>query len=112
MKKNYRLNKETQGTVAGVSQRTIVGIPACDAIMLVGPVVEKPELVEVLWEGQSVWLFATDFNARAIEDGTVLPLTSAASVDDDMPEVGMNAEVNNSSTPKIRRFNAAGRELF
>ena len=62
--KSVRLNQETQGTVAGEGHRTMVKLPEGSEIVLVGPVAGHPEMVEVRWDGQSVWLFAIDFEAR------------------------------------------------
>jgi hypothetical protein len=112
MMKSFRLNQETHGTVAGECHRIMIAIPEGSEILLVGQVAEQPESVEVLWNGQSVWLFASDFRARAIEDATIVPLTRAVSVGGDERKVGIPADVKNPGTPKIRRFNAAGRELF
>jgi hypothetical protein len=114
MNKSFRLNQETQGTVAGRSHRIKVAIPEGSEIALVGPVAEQPESVEVLWKGQSVWLFATDFKMRTNGDkiAIAVPLTKAASVGGGAvaPPVARNR--CNPPAPKIRRFNAAGRELF
>src|SRR5271170_4476870 len=109
---SFHLNQEMRGTVVGPSHRIMVAIPEGSEIALVGQVAGQPELVEVLWEEQSVWLFASDFRARAIDQATPVELTRAASVGSDVRQVGVCTDVTNPGTPKIRRFNAAGRELF
>jgi len=124
----FHLNQITQGTIAGPSHRTIISLPEGSEIVPIRQVPEHPEMIEVLWERKSVWLFAIDFEARTQDGDIRQPLTSAAMVGDDMPPVETNAdtEVNNTvnleaevskketppSTPKVRRFNASGRELF
>lgn len=118
--KNVRLNQETQGTVAGEGHRTMVKLPEGSEITLVGSVAEHPEMVEVRWDGQSVWLFAIDFKARtkfeSPSSDDAPPLARATSVGAGTPEPGKaeaptNTRRKTSGTPRVRRFNAAGREL-
>src|SRR5260221_859364 len=104
--KNYRLNTEAYGTIAGTPHRVIVVRPEGSVITLVGPVEEKSDEIEVLWEGKVVWLFAEDFAARTTESGIACPQAKAASVEESKPE-----GTEKSSLPKVRRFNASGREL-
>ena len=59
-----RLNQETQGTVAEKGHRRTVILPEGCEIALLGHVAGHPEMVKVRWEGQTVWLFAIDFEAR------------------------------------------------
>jgi hypothetical protein len=114
MNRSFRLNQETQGTVAGESHRVMVVIPEGSEIALIGEVAEQPESVEILWNGQSVWLFATDFKTRSVRDNNTVALTNAASVGGEAvaPPVAVKADVKSPLAPKVRRFNAAGRELF
>ena len=65
---SLRLNHETQGTVAEEGHRTIIKLPEGSEIAFVGQVAEHPELVEVSWKGQSVWIFAIDFETRTKEN--------------------------------------------
>ena len=118
--KSIRLNQEAPGTVAGEGHRKMVVLPEGSEIALVGPVAGHPEMVEVRWDGQSVWLFAIDFEERTnfespASDDTP-PLARATSVGAGTPEpikarVPTNTRRKNSGTPRVRRFNAAGREL-
>ena len=119
--KSVRLNQETQGTVAGEGHRTMVKLPEGSEIVLVGPVAGHPEMVEVRWDGQSVWLFAIDFEARTNFESTTSddtpPLARATSVGAGTPEPNNakspnNARPKTAGTPRVRRFNAAGKELF
>ena len=119
--KSVRLNQETQGTVAGEGHRTMVKLPEGSEIALVGPVAGHPEMVEVRWDGQSVWLFAIDFEARTnFESPTsaeIPPLAKATSVGAGTPESNKakaptNTRHKTSLNPRVRRFNAAGRELL
>ena len=113
---SLRLNQETQGTVAAEGHRRIIKLPEGSEIALVGQVAEHPELVEVSWKGQSVWIFAIDFEARTKEK----TLTRAASIGASGPESHIKARTeapastvqNTLRTPRVRRFNSAGRELF
>jgi hypothetical protein len=111
MNKGFRLNRETGGSIAGPTHRIMVMLPEGSKVDLVGPVAGNADHVEVVWNGQSVWLFASDFEARA----------TAASVDGEASSTEVPTEAQRakkrptavkSSGPKIRRFNAAGRELF
>jgi hypothetical protein len=119
--KSVRLNQETQGTVAGEGHRTMVKLPEGSEIALVGPVAGHPEMVEVRWDGESVWLFAIDFEARTkFESPTsddIPPLARATSVGAGTPESNnakapTNTRHKTSLNPRVRRFNAAGRELL
>ena len=82
--KSVRLNQETQGTMAGEGHRTMVKLPEGTEIALVGPAAGHPEMVEVRWDGQSVWLFAIDFEARTKFESPsgdeIPPLARATSV--------------------------------
>jgi len=71
-------------------------------------------MVEAIRDGQSVWLFAIDFDAR----------TEERTSDEASGEASETAELSTSivaktpattrpaGAPRVRRFNAAGRELF
>ena len=118
--RSVRLNQETQGTVAGEGHRTMVKLPEGTEIALVGPVAGHPEMVEVRWDGQSVWLFAIDFEARTnFESPTsaeIPPLAKATSVgagtaEPNKAQAPTNTRHKTSLNPRVRRFNAAGREL-
>lgn len=120
--KTLLLHQETQGTMAEEGRRTIIKLPAGSEITLVGQVVEHPEMVEVTWKGQSVWIFAIDFAARTKDD--VCPSALAMSVGGGAPQLEADINLNPSTetpasaehrtvgTPRVRRFNSAGRELF
>ena len=120
--KSLRLNQQTQGTVAGESHRKIVLLPEGSKIALVGQVAEHPEMVEVSCNRQSVWIFAIDFEARTKDNAR--PSTRATSVGADrteseagiklntLTEPKMPANTQPARTPRVRRFNSAGRELF
>ena len=128
--KSLRLNQETQGTVAGEGHRSMVKLPEGSEIALVGPVVGHPEMVEVRWNGQSVWIFAIDFEARtkfeAPDSDDRPPLARAKSVGAGTPEpeahiipntpteakMPADTQQKTARTPRVRRFNAAGRELL
>ena len=78
-------------------------------------------MVKVRWEEQTVWLFAVDFEARTnfeSPSGDETPLLArATSVGAETPEpnkaiVPTNTRRKTALTPKVRRFNAAGREVF
>jgi hypothetical protein len=123
---SLRLRQETQGTVAEEGHRRIVKLPEGSEIAFVRSVAEHPEMVEVSWQGQSVWIFAVDFEARTKEDAR--PLTKAMSVGSNGPEPGtetdikahaptgartpVNTEQKTAGAPTVRRFNSSGRELF
>jgi hypothetical protein len=108
--------------MAGEGRRTIIKLPEGSEIVLVGLVVEHPELVEVTWKGQSVWIFAVDFEARTEDHAR--PSTRAMSVGAGAPkpeaDVNVNVPTANPASaerrtvrsPRVRRFNSAGRELF
>ena len=91
-------------------------------IALIGQVAGHPEVVEVRWSGQKVWLFAIDFEARTTFEAPsreeIPPLAKVTSVEAVTPEPNPNKEQATNTpretvlTPKVRRFNAAGRELF
>ena len=104
--KNYRLTTEAYGTIAGTPHRVIVVVPEGSIITLLGPVEERSDEVEVLWEGKSVWLFAQDFSARTSEIVTESLSTQAASAGSSGSQC-----VDNPPSVKVRRFNASGREL-
>src|SRR5665213_734417 len=109
--KSFRLNQETSGTVAAEGHRSFVKLPEGSEIAFIGQVAEHPEMVEVRWQGQSVWIFAIDFEARTKEQA----LTKAASVGAIGPEPDNNrteapAKTAQNPTPRVRRFNSAGRE--
>jgi hypothetical protein len=114
--KSFRLNQETSGTVAAEGHRSFVKLPEGSEIALIGPVAEHPEMVEVSWQAQSIWIFAIDFEARTKEQA----LTKAASVGAIEPgpdhkartEAPAQTTQNLTSTPRVRRFNSAGRELL
>jgi len=125
----FHLNQVTQGTIAGPSHRTIISLPEGSEIVPIRQVPEHPEMVEVLWERQSVWLFAIDVDART-GGGIPQPLTRTVSAGGGAPSaedhtatdvnnpVNPKAEtfVNNKETapspPRVRRFSASGRELL
>ncbi|MEO8050075.1 MAG: hypothetical protein ABI833_06625 [Acidobacteriota bacterium] len=113
----FWLNQETMGTVAGRNHRIVFMIPKGGNIEMVGPVLEIPDQVEVLWNGQSVWLFACDLEARGIPS----QLAKAASVGGETSRSEVHSEGCylleqpirvKPIFQKIRRFNAAGRETF
>jgi hypothetical protein len=113
---SLRLNQETQGTVDEEGHRKIIRLPEGSQIALLGEVAEHPELVDVSWKGQSVRIFAIDFETRTKENA----LTRAVSVGacGPVPSIKARNEVTASTaqqpirTPRVRRFNSAGRELF
>lgn len=129
-KETFHLNQATQGTIAGPSHRTIISLPEGSEIVPIRQVPQHPEMIEVLWEGQSVWLFAIDFDARTKDGSIPQPLARAALFGDGTPsaEASTDTEVNSPvnleaesfvsnkettrATPKVRRFNASGRELL
>ena len=80
----------------------MVVLPEGCEISLVGQVAGHPELVEVRWDGQTVWLFAIDFEAR----------TKFESPSSDATPRLASTEQKTAQAPRVRRFNAAGRELF
>ena len=88
--KSIRLNQETQGTVAGGGHRRMVVLPEGCEIALIGQVAGHPEMVKVRWDGQTVWLFVVDFEARTNfecpRSDETPPLARATSVDADTPE--------------------------
>jgi hypothetical protein len=119
--RSLRLNQETQGTVAGESRRKMVLLPEGSKIALIGQIAEHPEMVEVSWNGQSVRIFAIDFEARTKDDAR--PLAKATSVGDrteseagiklnTLIEPKIPANTPPARSPRVRRFNSAGRELF
>ena len=120
--KTLLLNQETQGTMAEEGRRTIIKLPEGSEITLVGQVVDHPEMVEVTWKGQSVWIFAIDFAARTKDDAC--PSARAMSVGAGAPKSEADIIVNVPTktpastdhrtvrTTRVRRFNSAGRELF
>ena len=113
--KSLRLNQETPGTVAGEGHRGMVVLPEGCEIALVGQVAEYPEMVEVSWNGQAVWIFAIDFEARTKDDAR--PSTRATSVGGGTEseahiKLKIPANTQPAGTPRARRFNSAGRELF
>src|SRR5665213_2191071 len=105
--KSLRLNQETSGTVVANGRRTFVKLLEGSEIALLGPVAEHPEMVEVSWKGQSVWIFAIDFEARTKQE----TLTKAASVGASGPEPDIKARTeapaktaqNPNLTPRVRR---------
>ncbi len=105
--KSLRISQETQGTVAREGQRIIVMLPEGSEIVLVGQVAEHPEMVEVNWNGQAVWVFAIDFEERTKDEASKADIKLSTSKEAKMPATNQLA-----STPKVRRFNSAGRELF
>ena len=113
--KSIRLNQKTQGTAVGEGHRRMVVLPEGCEITLVGQVAGHPEMVEVRWDGQSVWLFAVDFEARTkfeaagSEDRPPLARATSAGAGASEPN---KAQVPTTLPPRVRRFNAAGRELF
>jgi hypothetical protein len=120
--KTFFLHQETQGTIAKEGRRSIIKLPEGSEIGLIGQVAEHPELVEVTWNGQSVWIFAIDFESRTKDDAA--PSARAMSVGASAPnlesditlaaptETPASAETRTVRTPRVRRFNSAGRELF
>ena len=80
----------------------MVVLPEGCEITLVGPVAGHPEMFEVSWNGQSVWIFAIDFEAR----------TKFESPSSDETPPLVSTEQKTAPAPRVRRFNAAGRELF
>ena len=113
--KSIRLNQETQGTVAGEGHRRMVVLPEGCEIALIGQVAGHPEMVKVRWDRQTVWLFAIDFEARTKfelpSNDEIPPLARATSVGAGTPEPN-KAQVPTALPPRVRRFNAAGRELL
>ena len=109
-----RLNQETQGIVAEKGNRRMVILPQGCEIALLGHVAGHPEMVKVRCDGQTVWLFAIDFEARTSDETP--PFASATSVGDtpepDKAKVQTNTRGKTVLTPRVRRFNAAGREVF
>jgi hypothetical protein len=89
----------------------MVVLPEGCEIALVGQVAEYPEMVEVSWNGQSVWVFAIDFEERT-KDGASDEASKAAITMGTLTEAKMPANTQPARTPKVRRFNSAGRELF
>jgi hypothetical protein len=120
--KTLLLHQETQGTMTEEGRRTIIKLPEGSEITLVGQVVEHPELVEVTWKGQSVWIFAIDFEARTKDDARPSARAMSVGADAPQPEADINlnastetpasAEHRTVRTLRVRRFNSAGRELF
>ena len=104
--KTLRLTRGVCGTIAGNPHRVIVTVPKGSVLSLVGPVEGKPDEVEVLWAGKSVWLFGSDLDARTTND---LPAQDPGASIADGDKV---QETKKPDPPKVRRFNAAGRELF
>jgi hypothetical protein len=101
----YRIREQLRGTVQGEFHRVIDTIPAGSLVALIGPVVNGSNQVEVLWEGRSFWLFEVDFRDQ------VTQLTEEASA----PAAKLPShpqQEDSQSTVRVRRFNAAGRELF
>jgi hypothetical protein len=76
----YSLNQETHCIGA---DRTMVMIPLGSSFSLIGPVADEPEFVEILWEEQTLRMFASDFAARTEQAPTQQQRTIAASADSD-----------------------------
>ncbi len=114
VKRTYRLNQEIQATVAGVEHRTFVTIPQGSIISMIGPVAEEPELADVLWDGQTVRMFACDFTARTTAITAKKPKATAASGGNTNPtplKSEGNATTARDAAVKVRRFTISGREL-
>ena len=113
VKKTYGVNQEIQATVAGVEHRTLVTIPQGSIISMIGPVGEGPEL-EVLWDGQTVRMFACDLTARTTAITAKNPTATAASggnTNPTPPKSEGNAATARDAPVKVRRLTASGREL-
>jgi hypothetical protein len=89
----------------------MIKLPEGSEIALVGPVAGHPEMVEVRWDVQSIWLFAIDFEART-EDEASDEASEAASELSTSIVAKTPATTRPAGVPRVRRFNAAGRELF
>ena len=114
VKKTYGVNQEIQATVAGVEHRTFVTIPQGSIISMIGPVAEEPEFADVLWDGQTVRMFACDFTARTTAITAKKPKATAASggnTNPTSPKSEANATTARDAPVKVRRFTASGREL-
>ena len=119
---SLRLSQETQGTVTGEGRRAIIKLPEGSEIALIGQVAEHPEMVEITWNAQSVWIFAIDFEARTKDDAHLLTRATSVGAGSPEPKPDINVNVRTEApanivqktvpTPRVRRFNSAGRELF
>ena len=73
----------------------MVVLPEGSEIAFVGQVAGNPEMVEVRWHGESVWLFAIDFEERAkfeSPSSDIPPLARAISVGAGRPIVSARFE--------------------
>ena len=111
MPETYLLSYETSCTGAGTEHRTIVMIPAGSTISLIAPVQNESEFVEVAWNGQRLRMFAYDFAERAEPESPEESNTMAAPAGADSDKDEKSVSVTNDGFVKVRRFNAAGREL-
>src|SRR5260221_5300625 len=104
---SMRLNQDTPGTVAGEGHRRMVLLPEGCEIAFLGHVAGHPEMVEVRWDGESVWLFAIDFEARAKFESPssddVPPLARATSVGAGAPKPDKAKVLTNTPRKATRR---------
>ena len=92
-------------------------MPKGSIVSIFGPVADDPQLTEILWDGQTIRVFASDLEARST---TVEKPIVTAATDGNAPSV--TAAVKSETQPgedtptsdapvKVRRFTASGREL-
>jgi hypothetical protein len=107
------LNQEIPATVAGAGRRALVTIPQGSLISIIGPVAEEPEMVDILWDGQTARMFTSDLTARTTAITMKNPKATVA-LGGTIP-TPPNSEGNATmadDAPKVRRFTASGRELL
>jgi|HubBroStandDraft_1064217.scaffolds.fasta_scaffold181265_2 hypothetical protein len=124
MAQPYRLIQELHATTRGSAQRVIVTLPQGSFISVVGPVAEEPGLLEFVYDGQRLTMFAEDLARKAeLSPSEKTRGTSAAAPSiparenivaavPNLPEeagpVGTTQE--GVSGVKVRRFDSSGRE--
>jgi hypothetical protein len=107
MATKYLLSRTVRGTVRGPEHRILIEIPEGTVVSLIGPVEDDPRFVEILWDGQSAQIFASDFDAIATHC-EMNSFRASAGASDGAVHQGQSAQ---SSEVKVRRFSSSGREL-
>lgn len=117
METSYFLSQETRCTTVDSGRTTVVIVPKGSLLSVIGPAPDAPHFVEIRWQDRTVRMFSADFSERASAaspaSGDITPASSTLPPAPPLklPAIRDSQGRDSQVQVKVRRFNAAGREL-
>ena len=113
METNYFLSQDTRCTTVQAGRTTLVTVPKGSLLSVLGPARDEPQFIEIRWQKQTIRMFAVDFSERVLASAEGVAAASSPPLPKPRMEepAAPESRVQAQAPVKVRRFNAAGREL-